>query len=213
MSRIILALDVYEREEALKIARETKDYLWAIKINWPLILGSGLSIVKELKEETKLPIIGDFKVADIPNTNRLIAKKAFEAGVDYIIVHGFVGRDSVEAVMEEGKAIIVVEMSHEGAKQFIQPITDELIELTNELNPFGVIAPATRPERVRDIRKKLDRSIKILTPGVGAQGGKALEALKAGADYIIIGRSIYKSDNPRESVKVIWEEIENGVKS
>lgn len=213
MSRIILALDVYEREEALKIARETKDYLWAIKINWPLILGSGLSIVKELKEETKLPIIGDFKVADIPNTNRLIAKKAFEAGVDYIIVHGFVGRDSVEAVMEEGKAIIVVEMSHEGAKQFIQPITDELIELANELNPFGVIAPATRPERVRDIRKKLDRSIKILTPGVGAQGGKALEALKAGADYIIIGRSIYKSDNPRESAKVIWEEIENGVKS
>lgn len=213
MSRIILALDVYEREEALKIARETKDYLWAIKINWPLILGSGLSIVKELKEETKLPIIGDFKVADIPNTNRLIAKKAFEAGVDYIIVHGFVGRDSVKAVMEEGKAIIVVEMSHEGAKQFIQPITDELIELANELNPFGVIAPATRPERVRYIRKKLDRSIKILTPGVGAQGGKALEALKAGADYIIIGRSIYKSDNPRESAKVIWEEIENGVKS
>jgi orotidine-5'-phosphate decarboxylase len=213
MSRIILALDVYEKEKALKIARETRDYLWAIKINWPLILGSGLGIVKELKKETKLPIIGDFKVADIPNTNRLIAKKAFEAGVDYIIVHGFVGRDSVEAVMEEGKTIIVVEMSHEGAKQFIQPITDELIELANELNPFGVIAPATRPERVRYIRKKLDRSIKILTPGVGAQGGKALEALKAGADYIIIGRSIYKSDNPRESAKIIWEEIENGVKS
>lgn len=213
MSGIILALDVYEREEALKIARETKDYLWAIKINWPLILGSGVGIIKELKKETKLPIIGDFKVADIPNTSRLIAKKAFEAGVDCIIVHGFVGRDSIEAVMEEGKTIMVVEMSHEGARQFIQPITDGLIELANELKPFGVIAPATRPERIRYIRKKLDRGIKILTPGVGAQGGKALEALKAGADYIIIGRSIYKSDNPRENAKAIWEEIENGVKN
>ncbi|CAI1493134.1 Orotidine 5'-phosphate decarboxylase [Thermococcus nautili] len=206
-SRLILALDVYERERALEIARETADYLWAIKVNWPLIIGSGLDIIPELKEETGLPVIADLKLADIPNTNRLIAGKVFEAGADYIIAHGFVGSDSVEAVMELGKTIIVVEMSHPGAREFIQPVTDRLIELANRLEPFGVIAPATRPERVNYIRSRLKPGIKILTPGVGAQGGKAGEVLKAGADYIIVGRSIYASDNPRESARQIYEEV------
>ncbi|MEO2152507.1 MAG: orotidine-5'-phosphate decarboxylase [Thermococcus sp.] len=206
-SRLILALDVYERERALEIARETADYLWAIKVNWPLIIGSGLDIIPELKEETGLPVIADLKLADIPNTNRLIAEKVFEAGADYIIAHGFVGSDSVEAVMELGKTIIVVEMSHPGAREFIQPVADKLIELANRLEPFGVIAPATRPERVNYIRSRLKPGIKILTPGVGTQGGKAGEVLKAGADYIIVGRSIYASDNPRESARQIYKEV------
>ncbi|ASA78028.1 orotidine-5'-phosphate decarboxylase [Thermococcus sp. 5-4] len=207
MRKLILALDVYDRERALEIAECTADYLWAVKVNWPLIIGSGLNIITELKQVTGLPIIADLKLADIPNTNRLIAGKVFEAGADYIIAHSFVGKDSVEAVMELGKTIIVVEMSHPGAREFIQPATDRLIELANELEPFGVIAPATRPERVAYIRSKLKQGIKILTPGVGAQGGKAGEVLKAGADYVIVGRSIYASENPREAARRLHEEI------
>ncbi|WP_461863831.1 orotidine-5'-phosphate decarboxylase [Thermococcus sp.] len=206
MSRLILALDVYERSRALKIARDTRDFLWGIKINWPLILGSGIGIIRELKEKTGLPIIADLKLADIPNTHRLIAKKVFEEGANYIITHGFVGRDSVKAVMELGETILVVEMSHPGAEEFIQPAADRLIDLANDLMPFGVIAPATRPERVRYIREKLSREIRILTPGVGAQGGRAKEALKAGADYIIVGRSIYSAENPREAARNLWGE-------
>ena len=206
MSRLILALDVYERNRALKIARDTRDFLWGIKINWPLILGSGIGIIRELKEKTGLPIIADLKLADIPNTHRLIAKKVFEEGANYIITHGFVGRDSVKAVMELGETILVVEMSHPGAEEFIQPAADRLIDLANDLMPFGVIAPATRPERVRYIREKLSREIRILTPGVGAQGGRAKEALKAGADYIIVGRSIYSAESPREAARNLWGE-------
>jgi orotidine-5'-phosphate decarboxylase len=205
--RLILALDVHERGKALEIAKETAEYLWAIKVNWPLILGSGLGIITELKERTGLPIIADLKLADIPNTNRLIAGRVFEAGADYIIAHGFVGRDSVKAVMELGKTIIIVEMSHPGAEEFIQPVTDRLIEMANELRPFGVIAPATRPERVRYIRSKLRSYIKVITPGVGAQGGSAREALNAGVDYIIVGRSIYGSENPREAARKLHDEI------
>lgn len=51
-SRLILALDVYDRERALEIAECTADYLWAIKVNWPLIIGSGLKIITELKQAT-----------------------------------------------------------------------------------------------------------------------------------------------------------------
>ncbi|WP_297069302.1 orotidine-5'-phosphate decarboxylase [Thermococcus sp.] len=207
MKRLVLALDVYEKETALKVAGETARYLWAIKVNWPLILGSGLGVIGELKRETGLPIIADLKLADIPNTNRLIASRVFRAGADYIITHGFVGRDSVRAVMELGEVIMVTEMSHPGAREFLQPSTDGLIEMANELEPFGIVAPATRPERVSYIRRKLDKSIKILTPGVGAQGGSVHKVLRAGADYIIVGRSIYTSESPRESARRIYEEI------
>ncbi len=208
MSGLILALDVYDRDRALEIAESTADYLWAVKVNWPLIIGSGLKIITELKQITGLPVIADLKLADIPNTNRLIAGKVFGAGADYIIAHGFVGRDSVKAAMELGETIIVVEMSHPGAEEFIQPVTDRLIEMANELEPFGVIAPATRPERVSYISSKLKPGIKVITPGVGAQGGKAGEAIKAGADYIIVGRSIYDSENPREAARRFSEEVE-----
>ena len=211
MSRLILALDVYERMKAVEIARKTAEYLWAIKVNWPLIMVSGLGIIRELRGATGLPVIADLKLADIPNTNRLIARKVFEAGADYVIVHGFTGRDSVEAVMGLGDTIIVVEMSHPGAEEFIQPVTDRLVEMANELGPFGVVAPATRPERISYIRSKLKPGIRILTPGVGAQGGKAGEALKAGADYVIVGRSIYESDDPGESAARIHREIEGAL--
>ncbi|WP_297506009.1 orotidine-5'-phosphate decarboxylase [Thermococcus sp.] len=207
MRGLILALDVYDRDRALEIAECTADYLWAVKVNWPLIIGSGLKIITELKQVTGLPIIADLKLADIPNTNRLVARRVFDAGADYIIAHGFTGRDSVKAVMELGETIIVVEMSHPGAKEFIQPVTDGLIEMANELEPFGVIAPATRPERIRYIRSKLKDNIKVITPGVGAQGGKAGDAIRAGADYIIVGRAIYESENPRESAREIFEEV------
>ncbi|ASJ00359.1 orotidine-5'-phosphate decarboxylase [Thermococcus gorgonarius] len=207
MKRLVLALDVYERERALEIARETSDYLWAIKVNWPLILGAGLDVIKELKETANVPLIADLKLADIPNTNRLIAGKVFEAGADYVIVHGFTGRDSVNAVKELGEVIIVVEMSHPGAEEFIQPVADGLIKLANDVRPFGVIAPATRPERISYIRSKLRDGIKILTPGVGAQGGSAKKALEAGADYVIVGRSIYESKNPREKARKFHEEL------
>lgn len=207
MSRLILTLDVYERDNALKIAEETAEYLWAIKVNWPPIIGSGLEIIGELKDETGFPLMADLKLADIPNTNRLIAGKVFEAGVDYVIVHGFVGNDSVRAVMELRETIIIIEMSHPGAKEFIQSVTEELTKLANELEPFGVIAPATRPERVSYIRSKLKLEIRILAPGVGVQGGKSTEVLKAGADYIIVGRSIYASDEPREAARKLYEEV------
>ncbi len=207
MNRMILALDVYDEEKAIRIATSVSRYLWAIKVNWPLILGAGLNIIRKLKEATALPVIADLKLADIPNTNRLVASKVFEAGADYVIVHGFAGRESVRAVMEEGETILVVDMSHKGAEEFISRVTEELVRMANELRPFGVIAPATRPERIRYIKSRLSDGINILSPGVGAQGGSAAEALRAGADFIIVGRSIYSSRDPIKSAKSLWKVV------
>ncbi|HQN91913.1 MAG TPA: orotidine 5'-phosphate decarboxylase, partial [Methanoculleus sp.] len=67
MTELILALDVSDRKEALNIAESCAPFIDAIKVGYPLILSSGLSIAEDLASPG-LPLIADFKVADIPNT-------------------------------------------------------------------------------------------------------------------------------------------------
>jgi len=76
MTEVILALDVGTRDAAVSIAEKTGPYLDAIKIGYPLVLAAGLTIADELSAGG-LPLIADFKVADIPNTSRLIAEEVF----------------------------------------------------------------------------------------------------------------------------------------
>lgn len=199
MTELILALDVTEKKKALAIAEACAPHLDAIKLGYPLILSCGLAIAGELEELDK-PLIADFKVADIPNTNRLIAGQVFDAGFAAIICHGFVGSDAVQACVDVaadygGACFVVAEMSHPGATTFFHGGTAEKIaEMAVTCGADGIIAPATRPERVKILRKIVGNR-KILSPGVGAQGGDAGAIAKL-VDSIIVGRAIYEANDP-----------------
>lgn len=202
-SRLIIALDVTDRKAAMEIVAKLGPAVDAVKVNYPLVLSCGLGIIGEIKKHAS--VIADFKVADIPNTNRLICEETFKAGADAIICQGFTGRDSVEACVEVAKkydreVFVVTEMSHPGALDFLQDHAMELVDLAKSAGASGIIAPATRPERLKLIRQRA-RTMKILSPGVGAQGGDASEAVKAGADFVIVGRSIYTARDPYQAAK------------
>lgn len=208
-TRLILAMDVTSGERALTLASSLKDYFDAIKVGYPLILSAGLGVVREISKVA--PVIADLKIADIPNTNRLICEAVLKAGAGGIIAHAFTGRDSLQAcancAREHGADLFVVtEMSHPGAEMFMAPLAKQLAMLAVDVGAVGVVAPATRPERIRLIRSVIGEKI-IISPGVGAQGGSASDALAAGADYIILGRSIYEAADPAESVKRVLSEI------
>ena len=206
-SKLILALDVTEEQKALSVANSVGDVVDAIKIGYPLVLSCGMDMVSKISEFTH--VICDFKVADIPNVNRIIVERAIGYGAQGVIAQGFVGRDSIEACVEAagGKDVfVVVEMSHPGGAVFYQPLTDKFSLIAREVGASGVIAPATRPERIRHIRD-LVGNLKILSPGVGAQGGSAAAAIDAGADYIIVGRSIYNAEDSKAAAQKITEDI------
>ena len=208
-TRLILALDVTSRKDALSLAKSLKDYFDAIKIGYPLILSAGLDIVHEISAIA--PVIADLKIADIPNTSRLICEAALGAGAESIIAHAFTGRDSLQACADCAKKynaelFVVAEMSHPGAEQFMAPLAAKLAELAVEVNAAGVVAPATRPDSTKLIRSIIGDRL-IISPGVGAQGGSASAALAAGADFLIIGRSITKSNDPAASAKKVLSEI------
>jgi orotidine-5'-phosphate decarboxylase len=144
MTELILALDVTDRKTARAIAHECAPYIDAIKLGYPLILSCGLSITQDLEAED-LPLIADFKVADIPNTNRLIAEQVFDAGFSSIICHGFTGKDAVQACVDAsadygGACFVVAEMSHPGATEFFHQGTAEKIAgMAIECGADGII--------------------------------------------------------------------------
>jgi orotidine-5'-phosphate decarboxylase len=205
-SRLILALDETRKGKALEVAEEVSDLVAAIKINWPLVLSTAPDIIDELSRISD--VICDFKVADIPNTNRLIVEQTVARGAKGIIVHGFTGSDSVRAAVEAAgdvEVFVVVEMSHPGGKEFTQGASERIAKIAKESGAAGVIAPATRPERIREIRSMIGE-LKILSPGVGAQGGSAADAISMGADFVIVGRAIYQADSPRSAAERMHEE-------
>ena len=205
---LILALDVLSEKKAMDIAADVEDYISMIKVNYPLVLSSGIGIIKKLSKIK--PVIADFKIADIPYTSSLIAEIAFENNAKAIITHGFVGRDVIKAVKKvadryDGEVYVVTELSSEGGREFMAKFSDKIVEIANETGCDGLIVPATRSERIREIRRKT--SLKLIAPGVITQGGEIRDTLEAGADCIIVGRAIYNAKDPKKEAKKIWELI------
>ncbi len=207
-SRLVLALDETDGEKALAVARDVCDVVDAIKINWPLVLSEGPQMITRLAGMAD--VICDFKVADIPNTVRLIVENSVSRGASAVIVHAFTGDDSLRAAVEaagDAEVYAVTEMSHPGARMFTAVHAEEMARMASECGAEGFIAPATRPDRIAAIRAVVGPGKKILSPGVGAQGGKASDAIRAGADYAIVGRAIYGSPDPKEAAMAFLEDI------
>jgi len=206
-TRIVLAMDETDGKRALDIVKEVREHIDAVKINWPLVLSAGPEMISLLSEMTD--VICDLKVADIPNTVRLIVEGAVARGASAVIVHAFTGEDSLTAAVEaagDAEIYAVTEMSHPGGMTFTAVHAEEMTAMGLRCGVAGFIAPATRPDRIAAVRK-IAGSKKILSPGVGAQGGSASAAISAGADYVIVGRSVYGSAEPKKAALGIEKEI------
>ena len=210
-SRLILALDVRDAGTALRLTKECKASIDAVKIGWPLTLSAGPQMISRLAAEAD--VICDFKIADIPAVAETITAAAFALGAKGVICHAFAGEDSVKACVSaaRGDVFVVTEMSHPGGQQFTAPLAEELAKIAVRAGATGIIAPATRPDRVRRLRHVVG-NLQILAPGAGAQGGKPGDAIAAGADYVIVGRGITDATEPSTAAKAIVQEIRAAAK-
>lgn len=210
-NKIILALDVLNMEEGLNVLDSVSKYLNTIKIGYPLVLSEGPESITFVKENFVCNVIADFKVADIPETNEKIVNLTFEAGADAVIVHGFTGEDSLKACMDSAKIydkeiFLLTEMSHPGAAMFIQRHTEEIAEMGVHMGIKNYVGPSTKLDRLGKIREIIGNDSLLISPGVGVQGGNPRKTLQF-ADALIVGRSIYLSEDPQWAVEDIIRRI------
>ena len=204
---LILALDLVKKSEILNVLSKVKNYIDYLKINYPPVLTLGVDIIKEVSEIK--PTIADFKIADIKEISEKIAKIAFENGAKGIIIHGIIGSSAIKSVLNvskryNGEVYVLTDLTR---TNFRFP-SYKIAKMAKRLNCHGVVVPGNKPWKIKRIRKIIGK-LKILTPGIGFQGGDPLEALNAGADYIIVGRSIYLAKDPEKAAKEFRSFLKN----
>ena len=215
--------------KAQKILKAVHPYICSVKINHHLTLPLGLfdgvqAIVEQIRGEGMLAIM-DAKLNDIGNTNQAIADYYFSAGFDAIIANPFVGWDEgLKPLFEVSKrlnrgVILLNYMSHKGAVEgYGQTVIDpETGQQTSQYVLFaqkalkwgadGVVVGATVPEKIAEVRQILGEKVGIYSPGVGVQGGAAEMAIKAGADYLIVGREIINAEDPAQVARGVCDSI------
>lgn len=215
-SGIILALDLLEKKSAMNLLKLVSQDIDCIKIGYPIVLKNGVDIVSEIRSLCEIPIIADFKVSDVPHISRRIVRLSIDAACDGILIHGFMGPDGVEACINEAgemMVFVVTELTNPGGEIFTQPISEDIARMAKELGAYGIQAPGTRPERVKRLRQIVGNDLTIISCGVGAQGPEPGSAIKAGADFEIIGRAIYASSNPIRAMNNIKKLIREAMRT
>lgn len=230
-SNLILALDLPPDEprhllsQSMKTLKKASPHICAVKINHHLVLPLGLfdgvQKMVQFAHDQGLPTIMDCKINDIGSTNRAIAEYYYKAGFDAVTANPLVGWDEglqpvfeVARQMDKG-IILLVYMSHKGAEEgYGQTVLDlktkkqvsqyrVFAEKALAWNADGAVVGATYPDKIREVHAILGNNVPIYSPGVGVQGGDVDLAMRAGARYLIVGRTVMLATDPVEALKGI----------
>ncbi len=178
-----------------------KDYAIGVKVGFPLALAVGWEGVGELaRRHDQYYWIADFKLADIPDVVQHVLERFADLGMDAAIIHLFTGHRRYGTDLG---LIGVAGMSHPQAR-LIRESFVKLLEEARLLEVEGIVVGATRPEMIREAKRRLP-DIPIFSPGVGFQGAEPGSALKAGASFEIVGRSILRSEDPIDAARRVVE--------
>lgn len=231
--RLILALDVDSASEALAVADELRDHVGMFKVGHQLFTACGPDIVRKIVSRGGKVFL-DLKYHDIPNTVAKASAEAVKLGVSIFNVHALGGRDMMAAAAEsagetaeklalplpEVIAVTVLtsmdEMSLRRELKITRSLRREVSHLARMARLAGMHGVVASPQEIKMLRRALRGEFIILTPGVrpewaGKDDQKRTmtpgEAVFSGADYIVIGRPVLKSDDRTTAVEKIIKEI------
>ncbi len=232
--RILVALDVETRDQALTLADSLRGSVAGFKIGSRLFTSEGPSIVRTLVARGDRVFL-DLKFHDIPNTVATAVAAAVELGVWMLNVHASGGTammQAARAAADEAAAkrnrqpplliavTVLTSMSQSALREIgvridVMDQVLRLAELTREAGLDGVVAS---PRETAAIRSRCGAGFSIVTPGIrggAASGAKddqertmsPAEAVAAGASYLVVGRPIIAAADPAAAALAISQSL------
>ena len=220
---IIVALDVSSAREARTLVAKLGKHVNFYKVGLELYAAAGVEFVHELIQEGK-DVFLDLKVYDIPETVKRAVAQVARTGVTFLTAHAVasVMRAAVEGRGDSHLKLLAVtvltsfgpeDMADQGYACPIPELVALRARKAMELGMDGIVAS---PLEAVAVRRIIGPNKVLVTPGVRSAGtakgdqkrtGTPLEALRDGADYLVIGRQITRAADPADEAVRVLDEI------
>ena len=223
-NKIIVALDYEKEAEALALVDQIDPSLCRLKVGKEMFTTLGINFVKQLHQRN-FDVFLDLKYHDIPNTVARAVRSAADLGVWMVDLHASGGL----RMMEEAKRILepygkdaplliaVTVLTSMEDLDLLQiginaSLMEQVLRLAHLTQRAGLDGVVCSPQEVKILRNACGEDFKLVTPGIrpiGADFGDQRRvmiptaAIRAGSDYLVIGRPITKADNPVEVLRSI----------
>lgn len=229
-SKIIFALDVNEFSDVEKWASLLATHVGMFKIGKQLYTACGPAAVRMI-QKCGGEVFLDLKFHDIPNTVAMATLEGARLGVKLVNLHALGGYEMMARTMEtldkefkgdERSKVLAVTILTSSTEETLRevgidhPVQDMVVRLAKLAKKAGIDGVVASPQEVSLIREACGEKFLIVTPGVRPSFAEVndqkrimtpAEAVRAGADYLVIGRPISAAPDPVAAAEKIIEEI------
>lgn len=229
--RLIVALDVESDAEARRIVDELGESVSFYKVGLGLQFRGGIPLAEELKKKYGKRVFLDSKIWDIEATTFSAVQSIAAMGMDFVTVHGNT------SVLKEGvagrgntatKVFAITVLTSLDDKDLLEmgytvPVDKMVAYKTRSAIAAGcdgVITSGLEAGMVRELADDMLSKLLIVTPGIRSAGvshddqkrvATPESAIRAGADYIVMGRQILRAKNRRDEAKRVLEMIDKSL--
>jgi len=230
--KLICAVDKKDVQSALDLCTQIKPSVGLIKLGLEFFTINGPQGVSTIKE-CGVPIFLDLKFYDIPNTVAQAVSSAVRVGVDMLTIHASGGKDMMKAASNAAKEVAAklgiappmvlgvtvltsMDISDLSSIGVSRKLEDQVLSLAHLAKESGLEGIVCSPLEISLIKKEFGDSLKLIVPGIRPEGGGGddqkrvmtpTQAIKNGADFIVVGRPITNATNPAEAAQNICNEI------
>jgi orotidine-5'-phosphate decarboxylase len=226
--RVIVALDLSDVEAAEKTIWTLGDSIGFYKIGYELVMAGGLNLAEDLVQGGKKVFL-DMKLHDIGNTVMHATKRAAKLGATFLTVHAFpqTMRAAVEGRGESDLGVLAVtvltswddgDLKDAG---YSATVPELVARRAAQAEAIGIDGLVCAPSEAKDLRQRLGAKMLLVTPGIRPAGSEKGDqkrimtpgdAIRAGVDYMVIGRPIVAAEDPKAAAEKIVEETETARK-
>lgn len=230
VDRLMLPVDVPSVREAEELVKKTEGTVGVYKIGMELQFAGGLEFARELAESGH-KIFLDVKLHDIDNTITKAVRNVAKMGMTFMTVHAYpkTMRAALKGLAEEGNpdlcilGVTVLTSMDEAdlvAAGYKVPIANVVEDRAKDAKLAGMGGIVCAPTESENMRKILGDDLVIVTPGIRPAGSAAgdqrrvmtpADAIKAGSDYLVIGRPISQANDPGAAAKAVVQEIQSAL--